>query len=181
MARLKEVYQREVIPKMMKKFDFNNPMRTPRVEKVCVNIGIGEARNDPKLLDLAKKNLALITGQQPVVTKAKKSISGFHLRKGMAIGCKVTLRGERMYEFLERLFNLAIPRFRDFHGISLNSFDGQGNFTLGVKDQLVFPEVEYEDARKLPGLSVTIATTADNDEEAEALLRLLGMPFQRRN
>jgi len=181
MVRLKEVYQKEVVPQMMKKFDFKNPMRTPKVEKVCINIGIGEARNDPKLLDLAKKNLALITGQQPVVTKAKKSISSFHLRKGMAIGCKVTLRGERMYEFLERFFNLAIPRIRDFHGIPLNLLDGQGNLTMGVRDQLIFPEVDYEDARKLPGLSVTIVTTTYTNEEAEELLRLLGMPFQRRD
>jgi len=181
MAGLKEVYRKEVIPQMMKKFNFKNPMKTPRLKKVCVNIGIGEAKNDPKLLDLAKKNLALITGQQPVVTKAKKSISGFHLRKGMAIGCKVTLREGRMYDFLERFFNLAIPRIRDFRGVPLNSFDGRGSFTLGVNDQLIFPEVAYEDARKLPGLSVTIVTTADTDKEAEELLRLLGMPFQRKD
>ncbi|NQS89817.1 50S ribosomal protein L5 [Patescibacteria group bacterium] len=181
MARLKEIYKKEVIPQMVKKFGFKSPMRTPRVKKVCVNAGIGEAKSDSKFLDLAKKNLALITGQQPIVTKAKKSIAGFHLRKGMLIGCKVTLRGERMYEFLEKLFNLAMPRIRDFHGIPLSLFDGQGNFTLGVNDQLIFPEVGYEDARKLPGLSVTIVTTAETDEEAEELLRLLGMPFQKRD
>ncbi len=181
MAGLKEVYRKEVIPKMMKKFSLKNPMEIPRVEKVCINIGMGEARDDPKLLDLAKKNLALITGQQPVVTKAKKSISGFHLRKGMAIGCKVTLRGGRMYDFLERFFNLAMPRIRDFRGAPLNSFDGRGSFTLGVDDQLIFPEVAYEDARKLHGLSITIVTTADTDEEAKELLRLLGIPFQRRD
>jgi len=181
MPGLKEVYQEKVVPQMMEKFSFRNLMSVPRLKKICINIGLKEVKSDPKLLDLAKKNLALITGQQPVVTKAKKSISGFHLRKGMVIGCKVTLRNGIMYEFLERFFNLTVPRIRDFHGIPLNSFDGQGNFTFGVNDQLIFPEADYENTKKLPGLSITIVTTAKTNEEAEELLRLLGMPFQRRD
>lgn len=177
MARLKEFYRKEVIPQLMEELGFDNPMRVPRVEKVCVNIGLGRAKNETKLIDIAKRSLALITGQQPVVTRAKKSIAGFNLRKGMSIGCKVTLRGDRMYEFLDRLFNLAIPRIRDFHGISPQLMDGKGNITIGFRDQLIFPEVEYEDASKLPGLSVTIVTTAKNDQESLRLLKKLGMPF----
>lgn len=177
MARLKELYKKEIVPELMKELGFDNPMRVPRVEKVCVNIGLGRAKIEPKLIEVAKKSLALITGQQPIVTKAKKSIAGFNLRKGMAIGCKVTLRGDRMYEFLDRLFNLAMPRIRDFHGISPKLFDGRGNITIGFRDQLIFPEAEYEDASKLPGLSVTIVTTAQSDEEAMKLLKKLGMPF----
>jgi len=177
MARLKELYKKEIVLQLMKELGFDNPMRVPRVEKVCVNVGLGRAKTEPKLIEVAKKSLALITGQQPIVTKAKRSIAGFNLRKGMAIGCKVTLRGDRMYEFLDRLFNLAMPRIRDFHGISPRFFDGQGNITIGFRDQLIFPEAEYEDASRLPGLSVTIVTTARSDEEAMELLRKLGMPF----
>jgi len=180
MARLKELYKKEIVPQLMKELDLDNPMRVPRVEKVCVNIGLGRAKTDPKLIDLAKKSLSLITGQAPVVTKAKKSIAGFNLRKGMVIGCKVTLRGERMYEFLDRLFNLAMPRIRDFQGIPDSCFDGRGNFTLGLRDQIIFPEADYETASRLPGVSVTIITTTQDDEEAKSLLQKLGMPFRKR-
>ncbi|MBC7190249.1 50S ribosomal protein L5 [Candidatus Aerophobetes bacterium] len=180
MARLKELYRKEVVPQLMEEMGFDNPMRVPRLEKVCINIGLGKAKTDPKLLELAKKSLSLITGQAPVLTKAKKSIAGFNLRKGMVIGCKVTLRGERMYEFLDRLFNLAMPRIRDFQGISDTLFDGRGNITLGVRDQMIFPEAEYESASKLPGLSITIVTTAKNDFEAKKLLEKMGMPFRRK-
>jgi len=179
MARLKELYKKEIVPQLMKDLGLDNPMRVPRVEKVCINIGLGRAKTDPKLIDLAKESLALITGQAPVVTKAKKSIAGFNLREGMVIGCKVTLRGERMYEFLDRLFNLAMPRIRDFQGVSDSLFDGRGNFTLGLRDQMIFPEADYKFASGLPGLSVTIVTTADNDEEAKKLLEKLGMPFRK--
>ncbi|MCD6574195.1 50S ribosomal protein L5 [Candidatus Aerophobetes bacterium] len=180
MARLKELYKKEIVPQLMEELDLDNPMRVPRVEKVCVNIGLGRAKTDPKLIDLAKKSLSLITGQAPVVTKAKKSIAGFNLRKGMVIGCKVTLRGERMYEFLDRLFNLAMPRIRDFQGIPDSCFDGRGNFTLGLRDQIIFPEADYETASRLPGVSVTIITTTQDDEEAKSLLQKLGMPFRKR-
>lgn len=177
MTRLKELYRKEVIPQLMKELGLDNPMRVPRVEKVCINIGLGRAKTEPKLMDSAKRSLAMITGQQPVVTRAKKSIAGFNLRKGMAIGCRVTLRGDRMYEFLDRFFNLAMPRIRDFHGVSPRVLDGKGNLTIGLRDQMIFPEAEYEDASKLPGFSVTIVTTARNDEEAKKLLQKLGMPF----
>jgi len=180
MARLKELYKKEIVPQLMEELDLDNPMRVPRVEKVCVNIGLGRAKTDPKLIDLAKKSLSLITGQAPVVTKAKKSIAGFNLRKGMVIGCKVTLRGERMYEFLDRLFNLAMPRIRDFQGVPDSCFDGRGNFTLGLRDQIIFPEADYETASRLPGVSVTIITTTQDDEEAKSLLQKLGMPFRKR-
>ncbi|HHF98511.1 MAG TPA: 50S ribosomal protein L5 [Candidatus Aerophobetes bacterium] len=180
MARLKELYKKEIVPQLMKELGFDNPMRVPRIEKVCVNIGLGKAKTDPSLIDLAKKSLSLITGQAPVVTKAKKSIAGFNLRKGMTIGCKVTLRGERMYEFLDRLFNLAMPRIRDFQGVSERCFDGRGNFTLGLRDQMIFPEAEFDIVSKLPGISVTIVTTADNDMEAKKLLEKMGMPFRRK-
>ena len=177
MARLKEIYKKEIIPLMIKKFGYKNLMGVPKIEKVCLNIGAGSAKKDTKLLDAAKRSLALISGQQPIITKAKKSIAGFTLRKGTSIGCKVTLRGERMYEFLDRLFNLAIPRIRDFQGISLNQFDGRGNFTLGLREQLMFPEVSYE-GENIQGLSITIVTTAKKDEEAKELLASLGMPFK---
>ncbi len=179
MARLKKLYQENVVPLMMKKFGYKNSLAVPRVEKVCLNMGVSDAKKDSKSLDVAKKSLALISGQQPIVTKAKKSIAGFSLREGMSIGCKVTLRGERMYEFLDRLFNLAIPRIRDFQGVSANQFDGRGNFTLGLQEQLVFPELEYKEVEKIQGLSVTIVTTAKKDEEARQLLAYLGMPFKR--
>ena len=179
MAILKEIYEKKVVPSMVKKFGYENPMQVPKIIKVCVNMGVGSAKKDPKLLDAAKKNLALITGQQPLVTRAKKSIAGFNLRKNVPIGCKVTLRRERMYEFLYKLFNLAIPRIKDFRGISLKGFDHRGNFTLGLQDYLIFPEVEYGEVNKTQGLSITIVTTAKKDEEAQDLLTCLGMPFRK--
>ena len=180
MARLKKFYKENVVSLMIKKFGYKNPLAVPKVEKVCLNMGVSDAKKDSKSLDVAKKSLALISGQQPIMTKAKKSIAGFSLREGMSIGCKVTLRGDRMYEFLERLFNLAIPRIRDFQGVSANQFDGRGNFTLGLQEQLVFPELEYKEVEKVQGLSVTIVTTAQKNEEARQLLAYLGMPFKKR-
>lgn len=180
MARLKEIYKKEIIPSLVKKFGYKNSMMAPRIRKVCLNIGVSNANNDPKLLESSKKTLVLISGQQPVVTRARKSIASFNLREGTPIGCKVTLRGDRMYEFLDRLFNLAIPRIRDFQGISSDQFDGKGNFTLGLKEQLVFPEISYDQVERTHGLSVTIVTTAVNDEEAKELLTRLGLPFENR-
>lgn len=179
MAILKEIYKKEVIPLMIKKFGYKNSMEVPRIEKVCLNMGVGTAKNDSKLLEIARKSLALISGQQPVITRAKKSIAGFNLRKGTPIGCKVTLRGERMYEFLYRLFNLAIPRIKDFQGISSKQFNGKGNFTLGLREQLIFPEISYDDVERVHGLSVTIVTSTENDEEARELLASLGLPFKQ--
>ncbi len=179
MARLKKFYKEHVVPLMVKKFDYKNPLAVPEVEKICLNMGVSEAKADSKSLNAAKKSLALISGQQPIITKAKKSIAGFSLRGGMSIGCKVTLRGHRMYEFLDRLFNLAIPRIRDFQGVSVNQFDGRGNFTLGLQEQLVFPELEHKEVEKIQGLSVTIVTTAKKDEEARHLLAYLGMSFKK--
>lgn len=178
MARLKEIYKKEIIASLVKKFGYKNAMMAPRIEKVCLNVGVSNANNDPKSLESSKKTLVLISGQQPVVTRAKKSIASFNLREGTPIGCKVTLRGDRMYEFLDRLFNLAIPRIRDFQGISFDQFDGKGNFTLGLKEQLVFPEISYDQAERTHGLSVTIVTTAVNDDEAKELLTRLGLPFE---
>lgn len=177
MARLEEIYKKDIVPRLMEKFNYGNPMQVARVEKIHLNMGVGSAKKDPKSLDVAKKSLALITGQQPVVTRAKRSIAGFSLREGMKIGCMVTLRGERMYEFLDRLLNLAIPRIRDFRGISDTGFDGRGNFTLGLREQFIFPEVGYEDVDGTQGFSVTIVTTAKKDEEAKELLASLGIPF----
>jgi len=179
MSRLKKIYRQEIIPLMMKEFNYKNHMQVPRVGKICVNMGVNNAKKDAKLLDEARKALALITGQQPILTYARKSIANFNLRKGMPIGCKVILRGERMYEFLDRLFNLVIPRIRDFRGISPKGFDERGNFTLGLESQLVFPEIGYEDVSKPQGLSVTIVTTAEKKEESQALLTHLGMPFKK--
>ncbi len=179
MAKLKELYKKEIIPQLMEDLRLSNPMEVPRVEKVCVNVGLGRGKTEPKLVDMAKKSLSLITGQAAVPTKAKKSIAGFNLREGMVIGCKVTLRGDRMYEFLDRLFNLAMPRIRDFQGVSDSLFDGRGNFTLGLKDQVIFLEVEYETIAKLPGLSINIVTTAKSDQEAKKLLQKLGMSFSK--
>lgn len=179
MARLKELYKKQVVSQLMDELGFDNPMRVPRVEKVCLNMGLGRGKTEPKLIDLARKALATITGQSPVPTKAAKSIAGFNLREGMVIGCKVTLRGDRMYEFLDRLFNLVMPRIRDFQGVSARLFDGRGNFTLGLRDQMIFPELDYEVASKLPGLSIAIVTTAKDDFEARKLLEKLNMPFRR--
>ena len=174
MARLKDKYLNEVVPGLQEKFNYKNVMAIP---KIVVNIGLGEAVQNPKALDAAVSDLTLITGQKPVVTKAKKSIAGFKVREGMPIGVKVTLRGERMYEFADRLLNVALPRVRDFRGVSPKSFDGRGNYSLGIKEQLIFPEIEYDKIDKVRGLEVVFATTAKTDEEGRELLKLLGMPF----
>jgi large subunit ribosomal protein L5 len=176
---LKERYQNEVVPALMKSLNMSNIMQVPRVEKVVVNIGLGEALDNAKALDAAVGDLNAITGQKPVVTKARKSIANFKLREGRAIGAKVTLRGERMWSFLDRLMNIALPRVRDFRGVSPDSFDGRGNYTLGFREQLVFPEIEYDKIDKLRGLEVTIVTTATNDDHGKQLLRMLGMPFKK--
>jgi large subunit ribosomal protein L5 len=178
MARLKELYEKEIIPQLVKEFNFKNIMEVPRLEKVVVNMGLGEAIQNIKILDSAVEELAAITGQKAVITKAKKSIASFKLRQGMPIGCMVTLRKARMYEFLDRLMNVALPRVRDFKGISGTAFDGRGNYSLGIKEQLIFPEISYDKVDKIKGMNVTIVTTAKNDEECKALLRLLGMPFR---
>lgn len=178
-ASAKERYQQEVVPAMMKEFGYKNPMQVPKLEKIVVNVGMGEAISNVKLLDAAVKELGQITGQRPVVTKAKKSIAGFKLREGMPIGAKVTLRRERMYEFLDRLLNAALPRIRDFRGISLKAFDGKGNYTLGIKEQLIFPEINYDEVAAIHGMDITIVTTATNDTEGRALLRNFGFPFRK--
>lgn len=179
MARLKERYRKEVVPQLAKKFNYKNVMQIPKLEKVVINMGVGEVKDNPKALESATNDLALIVGQRPIITKAKKSIAGFKLRQGMKIGCKVTLRGDRMYEFIDKLFNVALPRVRDFKGVSSNSFDGRGNYSLGLKEQLIFPEIEYDKIDKIRGMDVVFVTTAQSDEEARELLRLLGMPFSR--
>ncbi|WP_031517193.1 50S ribosomal protein L5 [Desulfofalx alkaliphila] len=179
MARLKEKYKQEVIKAMMQKFGYKNVMEVPRLEKVVINIGLGEAIQNSKAVDAAVNDLMVITGQRPVVTKAKKSIAGFKLREGMIIGAKVTLRGDRLWEFVDRLISVALPRVRDFRGVSPKSFDGRGNYTLGIREQLIFPEIEYDKVDKVRGMDVSFVTTAKTDEEARELLRLLGMPFQK--
>ena len=178
-ARLRELYAKSVIPALKKDFGYKNPMAVPKVEKVSLNIGLGEATGNSKLMDGAVNELAAIAGQKPVVTKAKKSIAAFKLREGMSIGCMVTLRGDRMYEFLDRLMNVALPRVRDFRGVSPKSFDGRGNYTLGLKDQLIFPEIDYNKVEKMKGLNISITTTARTDAEGLALLRHMGMPFRQ--
>lgn len=178
MAQLKEFYKKEVIPALTKQFAYDNPMRVPRVTKVVLNMGVGEAVGDKKLLDNAAAELALIAGQRPVITKARKSIAGFKIRAGWPIGCKVTLRGERMWEFLERLVGVAIPRIRDFRGLSPKSFDGRGNFAMGVTEQIIFPEIDYDKVLKMRGLDITISTTAKTDDEGRALLAALRFPFK---
>ncbi|MDD3852578.1 MAG: 50S ribosomal protein L5 [Syntrophomonadaceae bacterium] len=178
MARLYELYKNEITPKMMEKFQYKNVMQVPGIERVVINIGVGEAIQNPKALDGAVNDLTIISGQKPVVTRAKRSIAGFKLREGMPIGCKVTLRGDRMYDFLDRLINLSLPRVRDFRGISPEAFDGRGNFSLGIKEQTIFPEIEYDKIDKIRGLEVNIVTTAKTDEEARELLRSMGMPFR---
>jgi len=177
--RLKEHYRKNVVPALMKEFGYKNVMAVPRLEKITINMGLGEATQNPKILDSAVEELAQITGQRPVITRARKSISAFKVRKGMTIGCMVTLRGDRMYEFFDRLVNLALPRVRDFRGVSTRSFDGRGNYTLGIRDQLIFPEIDYNKVDKLKGMNICITTTAKTDAEALALLRHLGMPFAR--
>jgi len=176
--RLKARYREKVVPDLMKQFSYKNPMQVPRLEKVVINVGMGEAIQNAKLLEAAVNELTLITGQKPIVTRAKKSISGFKLRQGMAIGCKVTLRGGRMYEFLDRFFNVALPRIRDFKGVSPKSFDGRGNYSMGLKEQLLFPEIKYDDVVATHGMDITIATTARSNDEGKALLGLLGLPFR---
>ncbi|MBW2618358.1 MAG: 50S ribosomal protein L5 [Deltaproteobacteria bacterium] len=177
-ARLKEIYEKEAKPLLMKEFGYTNIMQTPKVEKVILNMGLGEAIQNIKVLESAQGELAAIAGQKAVITKAKRSIAAFKLRDGMPIGCMVTLRGVRMYHFLDKLFNVALPRVRDFRGISPNSFDGRGNFTLGIKEQIIFPEINYDKIDKIKGLNVTIVTSAASDEEARLLLGTLGMPFK---
>jgi large subunit ribosomal protein L5 len=180
MARLKEKYRNEAVPAMMKQFNYVNIMQVPRIAKVVINMGVGQAVQEPKLLDHAVNDLSLISGQKPVVTRAKKSIANFKIREGMRIGTKVTLRGDRMYEFLDKFFNVALPRVRDFGGVSPSSFDGRGNFAMGLREQLVFPEIDYDKVDKVRGMDIVIATNARTDEEACALLKLMGMPFSER-
>ncbi|MCL6546120.1 MAG: 50S ribosomal protein L5 [Bryobacteraceae bacterium] len=178
-ARLKEHYKKTVVPALMKEFGYTNIMAVPKLEKISVNIGLGEATQNAKLLDGAVNELAAITGQRPVITKARKSIAAFKLRAGMSIGCMVTLRGDRMYEFFDRLVNVALPRVRDFRGVSTKSFDGRGNYTLGIRDQLIFPEIDYNKVEKIKGMNICITTTAKTDAEGLALLKHLGMPFRQ--
>ena len=178
MARLKELYNQEIIPALTKKFKYRNRMQVPKLYKIVINMGVGDALTNPKFLDAAVEDLTGIVGQRPAITRAKKSISNFKLRTGMAIGCRVTLRRERMYEFFDRLVNIAIPRIRDFRGVRTKSFDGRGNYTLGITEQIVFPEIDYDSVEKIRGMDVTVVTTAKTDEEAMELLRLLGMPFR---
>ena len=181
MARLKEFYKDQVAPALMQKFGYKSVMQIPKLDKIVINVGLGEAKDNPKAVEGAINDLTLITGQKPVVTKARKSVANFKLREGMNIGCKVTLRGNKMYEFLDRFFNVALPRVRDFRGISANSFDGRGNYATGVKEQLIFPEIEYDKIDKLRGMDIIIVTTAKTDEEARELLTMFGAPFTSAN
>ena len=178
MNRLKEKYTKEIVPALMSKFNYTSVMQAPKVDKIVINMGVGDAVANAKALDNAVEELSLVTGQKPVVTRAKKSIAGFRLREGMPIGAKVTLRGERMYEFLDKLVSVSLPRVRDFRGVSKKSFDGRGNYTLGVKEQLIFPEIDYDKVSKVRGMDIVIVTTANTDEESRELLTQLGMPFQ---
>jgi large subunit ribosomal protein L5 len=180
MSRLKELYRTDAVPALTKHFGYKNVMAVPKMVKINVNMGLGEAIANAKVLDVAAEELAVITGQRPVITKARKSIAAFKLRQGMPIGVTVTLRGDRMYEFFDRLVNIALPRVRDFRGVSVRSFDGRGNYTLGLRDQLIFPEIEYGKADKARGMNITIVTTARSDDEAYELLRMMGMPFTRK-
>ena len=179
MARLKDKYIAEVAPALMKKFEYKSVMQIPKIEKIVVNVGCGEARDNAKVLEAVVRDLTAITGQKAIITNAKKSVANFKVREGMPVGAKVTLRGDKMWEFLARLFNVALPRVRDFHGINPNSFDGRGNYALGVKEQLIFPEIEYDKIDKIRGMDIVICTTAQTDEEAKALLELVGAPFER--
>ncbi len=179
MARLKETYKNEIMGAMTSKFGYKNQMQVPKIEKIVINMGVGEAKDNAKVLENAIGDLEKISGQKPIVTRAKKSVAAFKLREGMPIGCKVTLRGEKMYEFMDRLVNLALPRVRDFRGVSSTAFDGRGNYALGIKEQLIFPEIEYDKVDKVRGMDVIIVTTAHTDEEARELLTQFGMPFQK--
>ena len=179
MARLRDYYKAEVAPALMKKFEYKSPMQIPKLDKVVINVGCGDAKDNAKVIDSVIKDLTLIAGQKPVPTYAKKSVANFKLREGMKIGAKVTLRGDRMYEFIDRLFNFALPRVRDFKGINPNAFDGRGNYALGLKEQLIFPEIEYDKIEKIRGMDIAFVTTANTDEEARELLTLLGAPFAK--
>jgi len=179
MARLKDKYQKEIIPALNERFKYKSVMQVPKLEKVVLNMGVGDVKDNPKAMDSAVSDLSIISGQKPIVTKAKKSVAAFKLRQGMSIGCKVTLRGERMYEFVDKLFNVALPRVRDFRGVPADSFDGRGNYSVGVKEQLIFPEIEYDKIDKIRGMDIAFVTTAKSDEESKELLRLLGMPFSQ--
>jgi large subunit ribosomal protein L5 len=174
---MKDFYTTEVVPGLIKKFNYKNPMEVPKLDKIVINMGVGEAKDNPKALEGAVSDLTIISGQKPIVTKAKKSIANFKLREGMSIGCKVTLRGEKMYDFADRLISLALPRVRDFRGVNANSFDGRGNYALGIKEQLIFPEISYDKIDKVRGMDIIFVTTAKTDEEAKELLTLMGMPF----
>ena len=178
-ARLKETYVNEVAPALMKKFEYKSVMQIPKLDKIVINVGCGEARDNPKVVDAIVSDVQQITGQKPVLCKAKKSVANFKLREGMTIGVKVTLRGDRMYEFLDRFFNLALPRVRDFRGINANSFDGRGNYSMGIKEQLIFPEIDYDKVDKVRGMDICFVTTAKTDEEARELLTLMGAPFEK--
>ena len=178
MEILREQYEKEVIPALMKKFNYKSIMQVPKLEKIVINIGLGDTKENPKSLDNAIADLTAITGQKPVITKAKKSIAAFKLREGANVGCKVTLRKDKMYDFAYKLFNVALPRVRDFRGVSANSFDGRGNYSMGIKEQLIFPEIEYDKVDKLRGMDIVFVTTAESDEESKELLKLLGMPFK---
>lgn len=180
MARLKDYYMNEVVSAMMDKFKYKNIMQVPKLEKIVINMGVGEAKENAKFLESAVEELAVISGQKPIVTKARKSVAAFKLREGMNVGTKVTLRGDRMYEFMDRLVNIALPRVRDFRGVSDRSFDGRGNYALGIKEQLIFPEINYDKVEKVRGMDIVIVTTAKTDEESRELLRLMGMPFANR-
>jgi large subunit ribosomal protein L5 len=179
MARLRELYEKEIKKMLLEKFGYKSPMQVPKIEKIVLNMGLGEAIQNAKILDTASEDLKLISGQKPVITRARKSIAAFKLRKGMPIGCMVTLRGDRMYDFLEKLIHVALPRIRDFRGVSPKSFDGRGNYTIGIKEHIIFPEIDYDKVDKIKGLNVTITTTAKTDEEARALLEGFGMPFRK--
>ena len=178
-ARLKEMYKADVAPALMKKFSYKSPMQIPRLDKIVINVGAGDAKDNAKVIDKIVEEITAITGQKAVLTKAKNSVANFKIREGMAIGCKVTLRGEKMYEFVDRLVNLALPRVRDFRGVNPNAFDGRGNYALGIKEQLIFPEIEYDKVDKVRGMDIIFVTTAKTDEEARELLTLFNMPFQK--
>lgn len=179
MARLKDLYKKELVPALMEKFQYKNMMEVPKLEKIVINMGVGDAKENPKFLESAVNDLSIITGQRPVVTQAKKSVSNFKVREGMKIGAKVTLRGDRMYEFADRLLNVALPRVRDFRGVSARSFDGRGNYSLGIHEQLIFPEINYDKVEKVRGMDIVFVTTAKTDEEGREFLTLLGMPFAK--
>lgn len=178
MARLKDKYEQKIAPQLREEFQYKNRFQVPHLEKIVINVGLGKAIGEPKFLEAAREELAAITGQRPIVTRARKSVAAFKVRAGMPLGCKVTLRGKKMYEFFDRLVNITFPRVRDFRGLSPNSFDGRGNFTLGIEEQIIFPEINYEKIPLVRGMDITLVTTAKNDEEARGLLRLLGMPFR---